>query len=55
MPKPKITFFIDEDLSEKLKLLSSITRVKQADYIREGIALVMEKYKSEFAKAKKGK
>lgn len=55
MPKPKVTFFIDEDLLEKLKLLSSITRVKQADYIREGIAMVLDKYKGEFAKAKKSR
>ena len=55
MPKPKVTFFIDDDLLEKLKLLSSITRIKQADYIREGIAMVLDKYKSEFAKAKKSR
>jgi len=55
MQKPKVTFFIDEDLLKKLKLLSSITRVKQADYIREGIAMVLDKYKLEFTKAKKSR
>jgi hypothetical protein len=55
MPKPKITFFIDEELLENLKALSGYTRVKQADYIREGIAMVLDKYKSELAKAKKSK
>lgn len=53
MPKPKVTFFIDEEMLEKLKALSGITRVKQADYIREGIEMVLEKYKAELKKAKK--
>jgi predicted DNA-binding protein len=53
MPKAKITFFIEPDMWDKLKTLSSITRVKQADYIREGIEIVFEKYKGEFRKAKK--
>jgi predicted DNA-binding protein len=53
MPKAKITFFIEPDMWDKLKTLSSITRVKQADYIREGIEIVFEKYKGEFKKAKK--
>lgn len=43
-----------EEMLDKLKTLSSITRVKQADYIREGIAYVLEKYKGEFRKALKG-
>lgn len=53
MPKPKVTFFIDEQMLDKLKALSGITRVKQADYIREGIEMVLEKYKGELRKAKK--
>lgn len=53
MPKPKVTFFIDEGMLDKLKTLSGITRVKQADYIREGIEMVLEKYKAELKKAKK--
>jgi hypothetical protein len=51
--KERFTFFIDIDMLEKLRLLSSITRIKQADYVREGIAYVLEKYKAEFKKAKK--
>ncbi len=50
--KPKVTFFIDPEMWDRLKELSRITRVKQADYIREGIASVLEKYKDEFKKAK---
>ena len=55
MPKPKVTFFIDQALLAGLKTLSGITRVKQADYIREGIAMVLEKYKHELLKAKKSR
>ena len=54
MTKPKVTFFIDQEMLDKLKTLSKITRVKQADYIREGIAYVLQKYKGEFRKAPKG-
>jgi predicted DNA-binding protein len=53
MPKSKITFFIDEEMLERLRTLSKISRVKQADYIREGIAYVLEKYKGEFRKPPK--
>ena len=53
MPKSQITFFIDQEMWDRLKTLSKITRVKQADYIREGIAIVLEMYKGEFRKAKK--
>ncbi|MFV1951702.1 MAG: ribbon-helix-helix domain-containing protein [Nitrospinota bacterium] len=53
MPKTKVTFFIDQEMLDKLKTLSSYTRVKQADYIREGIAMVLQKYKNELKKAQK--
>jgi metal-responsive CopG/Arc/MetJ family transcriptional regulator len=52
-PRVRETFFIDKDILEKLKKLSGITRVKRSDYIREGIAYVLEKYKAELKKAKK--
>jgi predicted DNA-binding protein len=52
--KPRITFFIDQEMMDKLKTLSRITRVKQADYIREGIAYVLEKYREEFKRVLKG-
>jgi predicted DNA-binding protein len=55
MRKPKVTFFIDQEMLDKLKTLSSITRVKQADYIREGITYVLDKYKGEFKKTPKGR
>lgn len=53
MAMPKVTFFIDQEMLDKLKTLSTITRVKQADYIREGIEFILDKYKGEFKKAKK--
>ena len=51
--KERLNFFIDPEMLEKLRELSTITRVKQADYIREGIAYVLEKYQAEFKKAEK--
>lgn len=53
MAMPKVTFFIDQEMLDKLRALSDITRVKQADYIREGLEFVLDKYKGEFKKAKK--
>jgi len=53
MKNAKVTFFIEPEILDRLKTLSAITRVKQADYIREGVAYVLEKYKAEFKKAKK--
>jgi hypothetical protein len=53
MKSSKVTFFIEPEILDKLKTLSAITRIKQADYIREGIAYVLEKYEAEFKKAKR--
>jgi predicted DNA-binding protein len=44
--------YLDSDQVERLKNLSTITRVPQAVYIREGLDLVMDKYEK---KTKKGK
>ncbi len=57
MKTAKVTFFIEPAILDRLRTLSTITRVKQADYIREGIAYVLVKYKAEFKKAenKEGK
>ena len=55
MAKVKATFFIEKDMLERLKTLSAITRIKQADYIREGIAYVLDKYKGELRKLPKQK
>ena len=44
------TFYIDKDVLEKLKKLSGITRVKRSDYIREGIDIILQKYRKELKK-----
>lgn len=49
----KITFFISPEMLKELRKLSTTTRVKQADYIREGIGIILGKYKAELKKAKK--
>lgn len=46
--KVKVTFFIEPDMLQRLKALSGVTRVKQADYLREGVEMVLERYKAEF-------
>ncbi len=53
--KPKVTFFIEQEMLDRLKELSRITRVKQADYLREGVEYVLGRYKDEFKKAKREK
>jgi predicted DNA-binding protein len=47
MTRKKIstTVYITEEQSDSLKLLHKKTKVPVAEYIREGIDLVLEKYK----------
>ena len=47
MPRKKVstTVYIEADQAARLKLLGDATRVPVAAYIREGINLVLEKYK----------
>ncbi|MBN2493596.1 MAG: ribbon-helix-helix domain-containing protein [Deltaproteobacteria bacterium] len=47
MARKKIstTVYITQEQSEKLKLLNSKTKVPVAEYIREGIDLVLERHK----------
>ena len=47
MARKKIstTVYITQDQSEKLKLLNKKTKVPVAEYIREGIDLVLERHK----------
>ena len=52
MERQRINVYLDNDQIEKLKALTGATRVKMADYIREGIDLVLEKYKMELNKTK---
>lgn len=47
MPRKKIstTVYITPEQGERLKLLHDRTRVPVAEYIRQGIDLVLEKYR----------
>ncbi len=49
MPRKKITttIYITEDQSEKLKALHQKTKVPVAEYIRQGIDLILEKHNGE--------
>ena len=42
------TLFLDKNQSERLRELSEKTKVPQSVYIREGIDLVLNKYKRKF-------
>lgn len=53
MERERISVFLDKEQIEKLKGLSGATRVKMADYIREGVDLVLAKYQKELKRAKK--
>jgi predicted DNA-binding protein len=48
MARKKIstTVYITQEQSERLKLLNKKTKVPVAEYIREGIDLVLEKHKN---------
>ncbi|MCB0326291.1 MAG: ribbon-helix-helix domain-containing protein [Bdellovibrionales bacterium] len=49
MTRKKIstTVYITEEQNEKLKQLNKRTKVPVAEYIRQGIDLVLDKYKDE--------
>jgi len=49
MSRKKIstTIYITEDQNERLKLLNKKTKVPVAEYIRQGIDLVLERYKNQ--------
>ena len=51
----RVAFFAGDEQFKKLKALSAATRIKASDYIREGIDIVLQKYRKEFKKAKKEK
>jgi hypothetical protein len=53
MAKKKVSLFIDPDLISNLKKLSDYTRVPMAEYVREGISLVLNRYKKELKKSPK--
>jgi len=49
------SFFLEKEQGEELRKLSYFTRITMATYIREGIDLVLDKYKGVLRKAEKGK
>jgi len=49
----KVTFYASEEKLEKLRKLSDHTRVSQADYFREAIEDLLEKYKSQLDEARR--
>lgn len=53
MSKKRSNFFIEEKQIENLKALSLVTRVKMSEYVREGIDLVLQKYRKEKRAGKK--
>ena len=52
MGRKRMTFWMDDKQIEGLKALSSVTRIKQAEFVREGIEMVLAKYQKEIKKAK---
>ena len=48
MPRKKVstTIYITPEQNERLKALNEKTKVPVAEYIRQGIDLVLEKYRS---------
>jgi hypothetical protein len=53
MELERISVFLEKTQIERLKALSGVTRVKMADYIREGVDMVLARYQKELKKAKK--
>ena len=53
MENQRVSFFMSKAQRESLKALSKTTRVKMADYLREGIDLVLQKYRKELKKGQK--
>ncbi len=53
MAKKMISTMLEETQIERLKALSQVTRIRVADYIREGVDLVLSKYQKELKKSTK--
>ncbi len=53
MGKKRMTFWMEERQIEGLKALSSITRIRQADFVREAFDDLLVKYKKELKKGPK--
>ncbi len=53
MGKERISVFLDKEQIKSLKALSGATRVKMAEYIREGVDMVLAKYQRELKKKRR--
>ena len=53
MEKERTSLYLDKKQMEALRALTAFTRVKMADYVREGVDLVLDKYQKELRKAQK--
>ncbi|MEJ1339420.1 MAG: ribbon-helix-helix domain-containing protein [Candidatus Sedimenticola sp. (ex Thyasira tokunagai)] len=47
------TVYLEEQQLDDLKLLHKVTRVPMAEYLREGVDLVLNKYADDLKKGKK--
>ncbi len=45
-PRIRTNIYLDADQKEALERLSESTRVKVAEYVREGVDMVLERYKA---------
>ena len=44
-PRVRVTLYLDADQKKMLKTLSKKTRVVWSEYVREGVDMVLKKYK----------
>lgn len=44
------TVYLDPDQAEKLRLLSKVTKVPQAEWVRQGIDLVLDRHEHPVAR-----
>ncbi len=52
-PRVRTNIYLDPDQKLALQKLSASTRVKLSDYVREGIDVVLERYKKELRGGRK--
>ncbi len=53
MDREKVSLYLDKTQTEALRTLSELTRINMAVFIREGVEMVLAKYKKELQKSKK--
>jgi hypothetical protein len=53
MKRKKIALYLDMNQIEDLKALTTLTKVKMADYMREGIDRILSEHQGELKKPRK--